>query len=278
MGRSTRLVMLGTGNAVATECYNTCFVLDDGERQLLVDGGGGSGILRQLKLAGFDPCALREMFVTHRHLDHIIGVVWMLRMWSQAMTKGLMAGSATVYAHDEVCSILMTMAHMLLAEQDAAMVGGRIRLVELADGVPEQVMGRVLVPFDIRSTKARQFGFKLELEPGRWLVCCGDEPLPRELYPLAEGCDWLLHEAFCCEGEVPKELLDRMHHSSVTDACRTARELGAHGLVLYHARDAELARRQELYLDEGRRFFSGNLYAPYDLDVIDLRTCRELRD
>ena len=47
------ITMLGTGNAMVTECYNTCFVLQDGEKHLLVDGGGGNTLLRQLKQAGF---------------------------------------------------------------------------------------------------------------------------------------------------------------------------------------------------------------------------------
>ena len=46
------ITMLGTGNAMVTECYNTCFVLQDGEKHLLVDGGGGNTLLRQLKQAG----------------------------------------------------------------------------------------------------------------------------------------------------------------------------------------------------------------------------------
>ena len=36
------ITMLGTGNAMVTECYNTCFVLEDGDKHLLVDGGGGN--------------------------------------------------------------------------------------------------------------------------------------------------------------------------------------------------------------------------------------------
>ena len=36
------LIMLGTGNAMVTRCYNTCFVLRSGEQHLLVDGGGGN--------------------------------------------------------------------------------------------------------------------------------------------------------------------------------------------------------------------------------------------
>ena len=46
------LTILGTGNAVTTECYNTCFVLHESNEYFLVDGGGGSQILHQLKHAG----------------------------------------------------------------------------------------------------------------------------------------------------------------------------------------------------------------------------------
>ena len=44
--------MLGTGNALVTECYNTCFILQEDNEQFLVDGGGT--ILHQLKYAGID--------------------------------------------------------------------------------------------------------------------------------------------------------------------------------------------------------------------------------
>ena len=54
------ITMLGTGNAMVTECYNTCFVLQDGEKHLLVDGGGGNTLLRQLKQAGFAWQDMRE--------------------------------------------------------------------------------------------------------------------------------------------------------------------------------------------------------------------------
>ena len=35
------LIMLGTGNAIVTKCYNTCFVLRSGTTRLLVDGRRG---------------------------------------------------------------------------------------------------------------------------------------------------------------------------------------------------------------------------------------------
>ena len=33
------LTMLGTGNALVTECYNTCFTIRENEDYFLVDGG-----------------------------------------------------------------------------------------------------------------------------------------------------------------------------------------------------------------------------------------------
>ena len=89
------ITMLGTGNAMVTECYNTCFVLEDGDKHLLVDGGGGNTLLRQLKQAGFDWKDMREIFVTHKHVDHLMGVVWMIRMICQNMKQGQYDGEAT---------------------------------------------------------------------------------------------------------------------------------------------------------------------------------------
>ena len=45
------ITMLGTGNAHATRCYNTCFTLHGKESVLLVDAGGGNGILTQLEFS-----------------------------------------------------------------------------------------------------------------------------------------------------------------------------------------------------------------------------------
>ena len=59
-----KLTILGTGNATVTECYNTCFVLEDGDKHLLVDGGGGNTLLRQLKQAGFATEADLEAQIT----------------------------------------------------------------------------------------------------------------------------------------------------------------------------------------------------------------------
>ncbi len=37
-----KLIMLGTGNALVTKYYNTCFVFENQNQYFLVDGGGGN--------------------------------------------------------------------------------------------------------------------------------------------------------------------------------------------------------------------------------------------
>ena len=67
------LIMLGTGSAMVTHCFNTCFVirLESGEC-FMTDAGGGNGILRQLELAHIDYGRLHHLFLTHTHTDHAL--------------------------------------------------------------------------------------------------------------------------------------------------------------------------------------------------------------
>ena len=37
-----KLTILGTGNAMVTKCYNTCFAIEQNDEYFLVDGGGGN--------------------------------------------------------------------------------------------------------------------------------------------------------------------------------------------------------------------------------------------
>jgi ribonuclease BN (tRNA processing enzyme) len=51
-GILAELIMLGTGIAMVTRCYNTCFAIKNDEEYFLVDAGGGNGIMGQLEKAG----------------------------------------------------------------------------------------------------------------------------------------------------------------------------------------------------------------------------------
>lgn len=264
------LTLLGTGNALVTECYNTCFVITDGTKRFLVDGGGGNGVLVQLKRAGIDWHDIHEIFVTHKHIDHIVGIVWLIRLICQNMAKGAYEGDVTIYGHDEVLNIVRSIADMLLQPKQTRFIDDRVHLVTVEDGETRTIIGHEVTFFDIQSTKAKQFGFTMDMGDGRKLTCCGDEPYNECERAYAEGSTWLLHEAFCLHGQADIFSPYEKHHSTVKDACELAAELGAENLVLYHTEDRNIARRKELYAAEGSAYYRGNLYIPDDLETIAL--------
>lgn len=265
-----KLAILGTGNAAVTECYNTCFLLTEGADHLLVDAGGGNGIFRQLKAAGVRWQDIRSIFVTHKHLDHITGILWLIRMILQGMARGQYEGEAVIYSHREVTDLLRTLTGLLLSEKEIRFLGSRLRLVTVESGESLPLLGQTVTFFDIGSTKAAQFGFSITLPGGGKLTCCGDEPFNEAERPFAEGSRWLLHEAFCLASEADVFKPYQKHHSTVADACRLAQELGAENLILYHTEDKNLARRKALYTAEGAPLFSGNLFVPEDLETFEL--------
>ena len=265
-----KLTMLGTGNAIVTECYNTCFVMQEEDQYFLVDGGGGSTLLRQLKYAGIDWKNIRNIFVTHKHLDHITGILWMIRMVCQNMNRGEYEGEATIYAHDEVIALLKDLSGKLLQKKETSFIDDRLHLQVVEDGESIKILDKKVTFFDIQSTKAKQFGFCMELGKGEKLTCCGDEPYNVCEKQYAENSTWLLHEAFCLDSQAEIFHPYEKHHSTVKDACKLAAELNVKNLLLYHTEDKNILRRKELYTKEGREYFNGNLLIPDDLESVEI--------
>ena len=283
-----KLTMLGTGNAMVTNCYNTCFAFEEDGRCFLVDAGGGNTILRRLREAGIDWKQTRDIFVTHKHIDHILGIVWMMRIFCQNMKRGSCNGEARIYAHREVVEILQNLAATLLQKNQADYIRIQtlperkagdeaafqaetcLRLIIVEDGESTQILGHPVTFFDIHSTKAKQFGFTMEFASGRRLTCCGDEPYNEAEYPYAKDSEWLLHEAFCLYDQADVFHPYEKHHSTAKDAALLAEQLGVKHLLLYHTEDKNLARRKALYTAEARQQFHGEVHVPEDLESYEL--------
>lgn len=263
-----KLTMLGTGNALVTKVYNTCFVLEDNNKYFMVDAGGGNQVLSQLQKAGYDWKDMKHIFITHKHIDHLLGMIWMIRMITQFMNAGKYEGEAYIYGHDEVIKILKDMATTLLQPKQSALIGQRLHLVVVKDKQTITIMDHPVTFFDIHSTKAKQFGFMMEYE-GKKLTCCGDEPYCEEEKEYAQNADVLLHEAFCLYEERDFRHPYEKHHSTVKDACELAQELNIKNLVLYHTEDDHVDNRKELYTKEGSQYYSGHIYVPDDLEAME---------
>ena len=131
------------------------------------------------------------------------------------------------------------MAELLLQKKHCAAIGKQIHMIKVKDGEEK-------------------------------LTCCGDEPFNPYEETYAKDSKWLLHEAFCLYGQADKYQPYKKHHSTVKDACELAEKLQVKNLVLYHTEDKNITCRKEKYLEEGKRYYKGNLFMPDDLEVIHL--------
>lgn len=263
----TELIMLGTGNAMAVDCYNTCFAIRRGEEYFLVDAGGGNGIFKQLKAAQIPVTAIHQMFITHAHTDHILGMVWMVRKIASLIISGSYEGNCIIYCHREAGKALLSVCELTIAEKFLKWIGKRILIREVQDGDTAEILSMPAWFFDIGSDKMKQFGFQVEIGEKK-LTCLGDEPFHEAERNYAAGSDYLLCEAFCLDKD--KEIFKpyEKHHSTALDAGRLAGELSVKTLLLYHTEDSDLAGRKEAYTKEAKQNFAGRVYVPDDLERI----------
>jgi len=264
------LIMLGTGNATVTRCYNTCFAIQRGEDYFLVDTGGGNGILTQLEKAQIPLNRIHEVFISHEHTDHLLGLVWLIRMIATQMKKDKYEGNLDIYCHDGLIDTIMTIAKLTIQPKFFKMIGERIFLHTVQDGDQKRIFDHDVTFFDIGSEKARQFGFVMTLENGKKFSFLGDEPYRECEYEYALDADWFLHEAFCLyrDREIYKPY--EKFHTTVKEACEYATQLRAKNVILYHTEDRNLPERKKLYVEEGRQYYTGNLLVPDDLERIEL--------
>ena len=179
-------------------------------------------------------------------------------------------GDAYIYAHEELCKIINDVCQLLLNKKELKYIGKRIHFIKLNDGDKHQIISNEFTFFDIRSTKAKQYGFMMKYDGDKKLVCCGDEPYNDALKEYAINADFMLHEAFCLYEQRDIFHPYEKHHSTVKDAAELANELNIKNIVLYHSEDKNIVNRKALYTKEGALYFKGNIYVPDDLETISI--------
>lgn len=266
-----RLIVLGTGEAVCQRRHNTSFVLDNSEQYFLVDGGGGHDILTSIHEMGIAWSRLKFAFLSHEHTDHLLGMVWVVRYVAELINWNRYEGGFTLYTHQAAAEKLLTVCHLLLKPAQSVLIGKRIHVELISDAQRLTILGNRFTFFAIHSTKAPQFGFRMETPAGLSLVFLGDEPFSEYSRTYMEPCDWLLSEAFCLDSEQEYYNPHQLHHSTVRESCEMAERFHAKNLVLWHTEDETTYEcRRERYTAEGKQYYSGNLVVPEDFDIIKL--------
>lgn len=266
-----KIIMLGTGAGSAIKFYNACFAIQKGNEFMLVDGGGGINILSQLDKAGIPIEAIKNIFVTHNHIDHIIGIIWIIRKISLKMLFDNYDESINIYGSDVTIDAIRTISKLTLNSKQSAYLDTKIHFNIVKDREKINILGENFTFYDVYATKEKQYGFRLETTNNKIIVCNGDETLNEKNYDLVNNADYLIHEAFCLESQKDIKKPYEKGHGTTKDVCEIATKLNVKNLILYHISDEDVLNRKSRYIEENKNLFSGNLYVPNDLDVIEIK-------
>lgn len=293
--------LLGTGAACPTIERNVAAIAVQREGEtILFDCGEGTQ--RQMMRYGVS-FAFREIFFTHYHADHMLGVIGLLR------TMGLQDRTAPVTLYgprgaqrilgaaiglgiernkfpveivelkvgdrlkrDEYDIVVFETEHradtvgFVLAEHTRLGRFNPARAREL--GIPEgPLWGRLHKGETVELPDGRRIGpAELVGAPrrGRTLVYTGDTRPTLRVVEAARGADLLIHEATFGEEEV--ERAAETGHSTAAQAAEVAREAGVRRLVLTHI-SARYSREAPELLAEAKAVFPETIVARDGLTI-----------
>lgn len=292
-------MFLGTSGSTPTARRSAAATLvRRGGERLLVDCGEGTQ--RQLLRSDIGLVELEEVFLTHYHADHYLGLPGMLKTFA-LRGRDL---PLTLYGPSGLRELLSTLARVFgrlsfpletveLEPGDVlARSEYRIEAFAVHHGLPavgyafveEERPGR----FDVAQAErlgvpdgplrgALQRGEEVTLEdgtsvrpeqvvgerrPGRKLALAGDTAPAASVVEASRGADLLVHEAtFCAEERArARETL----HSTAGEAALAAREAGVQLLALTHLSSRYAGPDVE---EEARQIFPASI-VPRDFDVI----------
>jgi ribonuclease Z len=296
------LVFLGTSGSMPTaKRAPTALLVRRGGERLLFDCAEGTQ--RQLLRSSVGLVELPEVFLTHYHADHYLGLPGMLKTFAvRGRTLPI-----TIYGPPGLQDLFTALRRIFgrqtyrydlveLRPGDVLERGDyRLATFPVAHGV--SALGYALVEearpgrFDVEAADALgvpsgpergtlQGGDPVTLpdgrtitpdsvlgppRPGRTVVVTGDTAPAREIVEVARGADLLVHEATFLEDE--RERAAETSHSTAVDAAQLAQAAGVRMLALTHLSTRyfgpDAAR-------EARAVFPGTV-VPKDFDIIDVR-------
>lgn len=264
-----KIIMLGTGAGNVMNIYNACFLLENGKENLLVDTGGSIEIVKRLQEKGYDLANINNIFISHCHTDHILGLIWIFRKVAMGYVTGKYKEKINVYCNEEVTNSLNKLFDAVFQKDMQDVIKENVNIYTLHDEETIEVAGEKITFFDAHAKGNLLYGFETVLNNGKKLIFLGDETCNPILYDRLKDSDYVMHEVFCIDSEEGIPEVVKAHHSTVKKVCERMNPLNIKNLILFHTEDSH-KNRKELYLNEAKEYFNNNVLVPDDLEEIEL--------
>lgn len=263
----TKVLMLGTGNGGTVDLYNTCFVIQGSRGNFLVDTGGSIEIIKRLKQVNIKLGDIKNIFISHSHTDHILGLIWMFKKMSIMAMHGEIKEKINIYCNDVVYEAIKGVSSYLLPKVLLDSIIDITNFIILNDGDKYTINDHEYEFFDIRAKGTKQFGFTCNLDEKRFIFL-GDETLNPILNERIKGADYVMHEAFCLDSEENIFHAYEKNHSTALSTAKVMNDLKVKNLILYHTEETHGNDRKKIYTEEAQSVFDGNIIVPNDMEII----------
>lgn len=265
----TKITMLGTGSGGAMNLYNTCFTIENESGTLLVDTGGSIEIIKRLKKININLNDIKNIFISHSHTDHILGLIWMFKKIGVMVMHGEIQEKINIYCNDVVYEAIKGVSKYILPFKLMNAIYSITNFVILKDGDKHLINNIEYEFFDIQAKGTKQFGFECILNNKRFIFL-GDETLNPNIHNKIRNADYVTHEAFCLDREENIFHAYEKNHSTALSTAKTMNELNIKNLILYHTEETHGNNRKKLYVEEAQSVFKGNIIVPDDLEIIEI--------
>lgn len=231
---------------------------------------GGSGVIKQIRDIGVDIKNIHDCFISHKHIDHLLGIFYVLRVITSMMGAGVYEGNFNIYCDKEITELIKdffvkTSYPELIREFEKRVIFHNLENHEIL-----KIIDYNIEVLDMYSYECNQFGFQTKLNNNKILTFMGDVPCSEKLFDKIRNTDWVLHEVFCMESEEKIFKAREKNHSTLKDVTEKMERLNIKNLVVWHTKDNNIEKRKELYTKEAKEYFTGNIYVPEDLEIINL--------
>lgn len=258
-----KITFIGTGHGMPRQSLSSSLLIECDEHKLLVDVSDGGGVSRNLIQAGVEPSSIDSVFITHSDSDHITGIINLIRWFSRDVRPRKIYGLAPTL--ESAKTIIEAVESRALGK-----LGDSIEFTEVKEG-DEITIGNMNVKILYhRNSKTPQAGLLAIFPDGYKLAVIGDEPIKENFKNIIKDVDLLIHEAFCLDSEIEMHDPHSKHHVTAKEAAVLAKEINAKKLALWHMEDQTLETRKQIYFDEVKTAYDGNVFIPIDGDSFEL--------
>ncbi|MFM1950345.1 MAG: hypothetical protein RL418_32 [Actinomycetota bacterium] len=293
---TSRLHMLGVGGGprlhlersrpgIALEVGNSVYLFDVGYETVL-----------QYQKAGLQFSSLQAVFITHRHFDHTSGLIpLMLHGWT-AKPRGVQDNIA-IYGPQNMAQSVALMLDSFRTEIDNFERGGGFGSFPSYRGIDIKPNPGITLVYqddlvEVHTTEvfhgaelSQALAYRVKIiSSGKVIVFSGDVGEgDSNLGELASNCDYLVHEAQLNE-DVEKlvasfpegqkqDLRNHMlsSHTDVGGLPKFAKRHQIKNIVFCHYTPFPgPVERYRLWAEQNREDFGGGIFAPNDLDVLEI--------